>query len=207
MYNKNEASSLVFSASEKNLIIDYDFMIEKFDRTMLQNHPLIANNLDSVGKMIDNIENIILKNVRVIQKDNKYRKISLYITLALLLLIFIFAIVGGATELYYFFYLAIGFFFIKTTAFTIINYFIMNPKFNDALTSIKNDCKTRIEEANTEFKVKGFLCGLNYARVVNQKVKITFYKKIKLYILFFQVRPEIEEDIEDFELNYFQMLG
>lgn len=198
---------LVYKTNNKTVIVDYDFVLCSFDRNTL-NHDLLIPISLKVSDLLSKVESTIRTGAIQINADTKYRKISLYITFFLLVLIFIFAIVGGATELYYFFYIAMGIFFIKTTTFTIINFVYMNPKFNDALSKMKSDCKGIISDFNSSPDIKNskVTCGFNYARVVNEKIKVTFYKKVKVYLVFFQSLGNFEDDIEDFENAHFQMV-
>jgi len=200
--------SLVYNTTNKTVIVDYDFTIANFDKSAL-NHDLLEPISQKVSDMVGKVESTIRIGANDINKDTKYRKISLYLTLFLLVLIFIFAIVGGATDMYYFFYIAMGIFFIKTTTFTIINFVYMNPKFNDNLSRMKVDCKGILADfnSNDEIRKNKVTCGFNYARVVNEKSKVTFYKKVKVYLVFFETNENFEEDLEDFENAHFQMVG
>ncbi len=197
---------LIFNTDNKTVIVDFDFLQMTFEKSAL-NHNLLNNCIETVNELVTKIETQIKPQIYDINKDTKYRKISLYITLFLLLLIFIFAIVGGATELYYFFYIAMGIFFIKTTTFTIINFAYMNPKFNESLISMKMNCKKIIDDFNKKDDLNNnkIVCGFNYARVVNEKIKVTFYKRIKVYLIFYQNNNNYEADIDDFESAHFQM--
>ena len=202
--SKNEA--LVYNTNNQAVIVDYDFQLMTFEKSAL-NHDLLSNVMNKVEELVNKIQSQILPEIYKLNKDGKYRKISLYITLFLLVLIFIFAIVGGATEMYYFFYIAMGIFLIKTTTFTIINFAYMNPMFNETLTKMKSDCKGIIDTFNREddFKNNKLACGFSYARVVNEKIKVTFYKKIKIYLIFYQALNSLDADIDDFENTNFQM--
>lgn len=191
------------------VLVDFDFEFEKFDEKPLS-QPLLINIIDRVKDLISKIETNTKPHIAILKKDNKFRKISLYTTLFLLLIIFIFAIVGGATEMYYFFYIAMGLFFIKTTLFTLANFIYFNSKFNGALAEMKSRCKNLIEQFNesSEAENNHVACGLNYGRVVNEmkKNKVTFYRKIKIYLLFYQISSNLEEDIDDFENANFQIM-
>lgn len=201
---KNEF--LIFNTNNKTVIVDYDFDLMTFEKAAL-NHDLLNNSMSKVNELVSKIETQIKPQICEINKDSKYRKFSLYITLFLLLLIFVFAIVGGATEMYYFFYLAMGIFFIKTTCFTIANFIYWNPKFNDTLTKMKMDCKNMLDSSNKDKELaSNIACGLNYARVVNEKTKVTFYKKIKVYLLFYKSNSNFDADIDEFENTNFQMV-
>lgn len=196
---KNESIPINNSNVNEVVLVDFDFQRQEFDKKSL-NQEILGNVINKVNELVNKIETSIKHDVTVLNSDAAYRKKSLYITLFLMLILFIFAIVGGATEMYYFFYIAIGIFFIKTTIFTIANFVYFNKRFNEALISMKTSTQQMLDGSNNspEFKKEEIACGFQYGRVVNEKNKdkITFYRKIKVYLLFYKTTSNI--DIDEF---------